>query len=50
MARHGNTITISSNGVLLNELQYDGQQLVDPQTAGVRGAYVPTEVNAEELL
>jgi hypothetical protein len=39
-SRHGNTITISRNGVLLNELQYAGKQLVDPRTAGVRGPYV----------
>jgi hypothetical protein len=39
-SRRGNTITISRNGVVLNELQYDGKQLVDPQTAGVRGPYV----------
>lgn len=39
-SRHGNTITISRNGTVLNELQYDGKQLVDPQTAGVRGLYI----------
>ena len=39
-SRQGNTITISRNGVVLNELQYDGKQLVDPQTAGVRGPYL----------
>jgi hypothetical protein len=33
-SRRENTITISRNGVVLNELQYDGKQLVDPQTAG----------------
>jgi hypothetical protein len=38
--RRGNAITISRNGVVLNELQYDGKQLVDPQTAFVRGPYV----------
>jgi hypothetical protein len=39
-SRHGNTITISRNGALLNALQYDGKQLVDPQTAQVRGPHV----------
>jgi hypothetical protein len=39
-SRRGNTITISRNRVVLNELQYDGKQLVDPQTALVRGRYV----------
>jgi hypothetical protein len=39
-SRRGSTITISRNGVVLNELQYDGKQLVDPQTAQVRGPYV----------
>jgi hypothetical protein len=33
-SRHGNTITISRNGAVLNELQYKGKELVDPQTAG----------------
>src|SRR4029453_16651697 len=39
-SRHGNTITISRNGAVLNELQYKGKELVDPQTAGVRGPYI----------
>jgi hypothetical protein len=39
-SRRGDAITISRNGVVLNKLQYDGKQLVDPQTAGVRGPYV----------
>jgi hypothetical protein len=28
------------NGVVLNQLQYDGSQLVDPQTAAVREPYL----------
>ena len=27
------------NGVVLKQLQYDGEELVDPQTAGVREPY-----------
>jgi len=35
-SRRENSITISRNGIVLNELQYDRQQLVDPQMARVR--------------
>jgi hypothetical protein len=46
------TVDFKSNGILLlrssaddrrivlNKLQYDGKQLVDPETAGIRGPYI----------
>jgi hypothetical protein len=39
-SRQGKTITISRNAIVLNKLEYDGKQLVDPETAGVRGPYI----------
>ena len=35
-----NTITISRNRVVLNNLEFDGKQLVDPEGAGVVGPYI----------
>jgi hypothetical protein len=39
-SQQGKTITISRNGVVLIRLQFDGKQLVDPETTGLRGPFV----------